>query len=151
MLGVIVPDTNFSERSVMVFKELNRAVKKIGEYCLFYVNLSSQVSFADFAIMNITEVNNAYGGTLIATCPISADILRKAAVNANKAYYLMDLGFLLAPYDFNEMYKTLSGLTLIVRSEEHQKFIKNLFNLDSIVLPFDLGLLCNTLSPTPIN
>jgi hypothetical protein len=39
----------------------------------------------------------------------------------------------------------LSKLKLIVRSEHHQRFIKNLFNLDSIVLPFELDKICNTL------
>jgi len=83
---------------------------------------------------------------LLATCPSTADILKKVPINATKAYYLMDLGFLMKPYDFNEMHKCLSGLVLITRSEEHQKFIKNIFNLDSTVLPFDLGIICNTLS-----
>lgn len=146
MLGLIVPDTNFSERSMMVFSELNRMVKGLGEYSLFYVNLSSQMSHADFSIMNITEVNNTYGWTLIATCPISADILNKVPVNAKKAYYIMDLSFLMRPYDFNKMYQTLSGLVLITRSEFHQRFIKNLFNLDSVVLPFKLDTICSSLS-----
>lgn len=146
MLGLIVPDTNFSERSFMTFSELNKAVKGLGEFSLFYVNLSSQMLPADFSIMNITELYNAYGWTLIATCPISADILKKASVNAKKAYYLMDLSFLMRPYDFNKTYEMLSNLTLIVRSEFHQVFIKNLFNLDSLVLPFELDVLCNSLS-----
>jgi hypothetical protein len=30
--------------------------------------------------------------------------------------------------------------------KEHQKIIRNIFNLGSIVLPFDLGIICNTLS-----
>jgi len=146
MLGLIVSDTNFSEKSLMVFEELNEKVKGLGEYSLFYVNLSSQMAHADFSIMNITEISNACGWKLIATCPMSADILKKAAVRAKKAYYLMDLEFLMRPYDFNKMYEILSGLTLIVRSEWHQKFIKNLFNLESLVLPFKLDLICNTLS-----
>lgn len=146
MLGIILPDTNFSERSLMVFNELNRKAKGLEEASLFYVNLSSQVTHADFSIMNITEMANAYGWTLIATCPMSADILKNMAINAKKAYYIMDLGFLMKPYDFNSLYKTLSGLRLITRSEHHRSFIKNLFNLDSDVLPFDVDVICNTLS-----
>lgn len=146
MLGIILPDTNFSERSLMVFNELNRKAKGLEEASLFYVNLSSQVTHADFSVMNITEMANAYGWTLIATCPMSADILKNMAINAKKAYYIMDLGFLMKPYDFNNLYKTLSGLRLITRSEHHKKFIKNLFNLDSDVLPFDVDVICNTLS-----
>lgn len=146
MLGIILPDTNFSERSLMVFNELNRKAKGLEEASLFYVNLSSQVTHADFSIMNITEMANAYGWTLIATCPMSADILKNMAINAKKAYYIMDLGFLMKPYDFNSLYKTLSGLRLITRSEYHRSFIKNLFNLDSDVLPFDVDVICNTLS-----
>ena len=146
MLGIILPDTNFSERSLMVFNDLNRKAKGLEEASLFYVNLSSQVTHADFSIMNITEMANAYGWTLVATCLMSADILKKTAINATKAYYLMDLGFLMKPYDFNAVYETLSGLKLIVRSEHHQRFIKNLFNLDSIVLPFNVDTICNTLS-----
>jgi hypothetical protein len=68
------------------------------------------------------------------------------AINAKKAYYIMDLGFLMKPYDFNSLYKTLSGLRLITRSEHHRRFVKNLFNLDSDVLPFDVDVICNTLS-----
>ena len=146
MLGIILPDTNFSERSLMVFNELNRKAKGLEEASLFYVNLSSQVTHADFSIMNITEMANAYGWTLIATCPMSADILKNMAINAKKAYYIMDLGFLMKPYDFNSLYKTLSGLRLITRSEHHRSFIKNLFNLDSDILSFDVDVICNTLS-----
>lgn len=146
MFGLIVADTNFSERSVLVFEELNRKAKGTDEASLFYINISSQVTDADFSIMNITEIANAYGWTLVATCLMSADILKKTAINATKAYYLMDLGFIMKPYDFNAVYETLSGLRLIVRSEHHQRFIKNLFNLDSVVLPFNVDTICNMLS-----
>lgn len=146
MFGVIVADTNFSEVSVMVFDELNRKARDLEEASLFYVNLSSQVSEADFSIMNVTEISNAYGWTLAATCLMSADILKKTAINATKAYYIMDLSFLMKPYDFNSVYETLSGLKLITRSEHHQKIVKNIFNLDSSILPFDVDAICNTLS-----
>jgi hypothetical protein len=145
MLGLIVADTNFSERSIMVFEELNKKARGLGEASLFYVNLSSQVLPADFSIMNITEIANAYDWTLVATCLMSADILKMATIRAKKAYYMMDLAFLMKPYDFVKTYETLSKLKLIVRSEHHQRFIKNLFNLDSIVLPFELDKICNTL------
>jgi hypothetical protein len=144
MLGVIVADTNFSERSIMVFEELNKKARGLDEASLFYVNLSSQVLPADFSIMNVTEIANAYDWTLVATCLMSADILKKATVKAKKAYYIMDLGFLMKSYDFLKTYETLSKLKLIVRSEYHQRFIKNLFNLDSTILPFDLDKICNT-------
>ena len=144
MFGVIVADTNFSELSVTVFDELNKKARELGEVALFYVNLSSQVTEADFSIMNITEIANAYGWSLVATCLMSADILKKTAVNAEKAYYMMDLSFLMRPYDFNSVYDTLSGLKLITRSEYHQKIIKNIFNLDSVVLQFSVDSLCNT-------
>jgi hypothetical protein len=146
MFGIIIADTTFSEKSVMIFEELNKNAKSLKEAPLFYVNLSSQVTHADFSIMNITEITNAYGWTLLATCLMSADILRKATVNAKKAYYIMDLGFIMKPYDFNSVYETLSELRLITRSKHHQKFIKNLFNLDSVILPLDSDKICNTLS-----
>ena len=146
MFGVIVSDTNFSELSITVFDELNRKAKSLEEASLFYVNLSSQITEADFSIMNITEITNAYGWSLLATCLMSADILKKTAINAQKAYYIMDLSFLMKPYDFNTVYDTLSALKLITRSEHHQKIIKNIFNLDSAVLPFNVDSICSMLS-----
>lgn len=143
MFGVIVADTNFAEVPVIVFDELNRKARGLEEACLFYVNLSSQVAEADFSIMNITEIANAHGWTLVATCLMSADILKKTAINAKRAYYIMDLSFLMKPFDFNTVYDTLSGLRLITRSDDHQRIIKNIFNLDSVVLPFKVDAICN--------
>lgn len=135
MFGVIASETYLSEKNICIFDELNEQVKE-KEAILFYLNLSSKVTYHDFAIMNITEINNAYGWNMAATCLMTADILKKAPVRCNKAYYIWDLSFLLVPYEFNSVYETLSGLQLVVRSEDHQRHIKNIFNLDSKIVPF---------------
>ncbi len=123
------------------------AVKELGEVHMIYVNLSTQLAVADFAIMNLTELNNAYGGTVVATCPMTADILTKAPINAKKAYYMWDLSFLLTAFDFEIYYEMLSDVQLIVRSESQQKIMKNLFGLNSqVVDTFNLEQICNSLS-----
>jgi len=144
MLGVIVTDTIFSEKNMLIFEELNHIVKEKIESSLLYLNLSSHVTDNEFAIMSVSEINNFYGGTLVATCPITADTLIKCSVNAHKVYYLWDLSFLLKPYHFNQMYDTLSKCTLIVRSITHAEIIRNLFNLNPEVIEnFDLEKIWN--------
>ena len=139
MLGVMVADTLFSEKNMLVFSALNLAVKENIEASLLYHNLSSHVIDNDFAIMSVSEINNFYGGTLIATCPMTADTLSKCSVNARKLYYLWDLSFLLKSYNFNQVYDTLNTCSLVVRSLSHQKIIRNIFNLNSeIISNFDL-------------
>lgn len=135
MIGIVVADTTFNEKNSHIFNELNNAVKKIGEANLVYVNLSSQLMESSFAIMNITEINNYYGGHLVATCPMTADIVAKATVNARKTFYMWDLGILLKSYDFKEMHRLLNSIDLVVRSVSHAKFIKNLFGVTPTVSP----------------
>lgn len=135
MIGVLVSDTLLSEKNYNIFQELNESAKIRGSDVLLYVNLGAQLLPSDFAIMNATEMSHFYGKSLVATCLTTADMLRKAAVNAKKSYYIWDLSFLLSNYDFNSVYNILSNIQLIVRSDEHKKIIKNLFNLDSKVEP----------------
>lgn len=136
MINVLVDNTNFCEKSLRLFNELNGAVEGIDEFNLIYVNLSSQISHAEFSIMNITELNNCQGGMVVANCPMTADILGKAPVNTIKAYYMWDLSFLLKAYDFDVMHSMLSKVNLIVRSEDHKKIIQDLFNIDATIVPF---------------
>ena len=136
MIGILVSDTAFSESNLRVFDLLNDNSKTLVDAVLLYMNLSSQMMVADFPIMNITEIHSFYGGKLIATCLDTADLLQKAAIGARKMFYLWDLSFILKPYDFQSMYKLLSGLELVVRSEPHRKIIKNLFNLDATIVPY---------------
>ena len=135
MIGIVVADTAFGEKNQIIFNDLNKTVEKIGEANLVYVNLSSQIMHADFAIMNITEINNYYGGTLVATCPMTADIVAKATVNAKKIWYMFDLGFLMRSYGFKETFNLLKKITPVVRSDAHAQFIKNLFGITPQIMP----------------
>jgi hypothetical protein len=152
MLGVMVYSTIFNEKNMLIFDALNAAVKENIEASLLYHNLSTHVSDNDFAIMSISEINNFYGGALIATCPITADTLVKCSVNAKKVYYLWDLSFLLKHYNFNATYDILNNCSLIVRSLEHQKIIRNIFNLDSEIMSnFDLEKMWNLQPSTKLD
>jgi hypothetical protein len=145
MINVLVESTNFSEKNMRMFSHLNESVRGLDEFNMIYVNLSSQVSHAEFSIMNITELNNCQGGMVVATCPMTADILGKAPVNTVKAYYMWDLSFLLRAYDFDVMHTMLSKVNLIVRSEAHKKIIQSLFNLDVNIVPFfRFDAICNS-------
>ena len=136
MMNVLIESTNFCEKSLVVFEQLNEAVHGLDEFNLIYINLSSQISHSEFSIMNITELNNCQSGMVVATCLMTADILGKAPINVVKAYYMWDLSFLLKTYDFDVIYNVLSKVSLIVRSLEHKKIIKNLFDIDASVVPF---------------
>jgi hypothetical protein len=152
MFGVMVVDTVFGEKNAIIFESLNEAVKKNIDVSLLYLNLGSHIFDKDFAVMSMSEITSFYGGTLIATCPITADILAKCSVNAGKVYYMWDLSFLLKTYNFNEMYNTLSKNSLIVRSVTHQKIIRNIFNLDSKVMSnFNMGEIWNSQVSTKLD
>jgi hypothetical protein len=134
MFGVMVSDTTFGEKNAIIFEALNHAVKENIDVSLLYLNLGSHIFDKDFAVMSISEITSFYGGTLIATCPTTADTLVKCSLNVDKIYYMWDLSFLLQSYNFNEVYETLSKCSLIVRSIGHQKIIRNIFNLNSEVI-----------------
>lgn len=143
--SIIVQDTTFSERNKNMFIEINNVVSSsLEEVNVCYLNLSNHMLKPEFAIMNITEIYNFFGTTLIATNDDTADVLAKACINANKIYYMWDLSFLLKSYDYAEVYNRLKHLKLVVRSTHHQKIIKNLFNLESFIVPvFKLEALWN--------
>jgi hypothetical protein len=133
VIGVLASDTTFSEKNYEIFEELNRE-RETGSV-LMYLNLSSHVMPADFAIMNITELYHMYGKTLVATCPNTADLLAKSPVNAKKAYYMWDLSLLLNQFDFEATYRWMRKLDLYVRSEDHADIIRNVFDIPSKILP----------------
>jgi hypothetical protein len=143
--SVIVSDTTFSDKNEAIFIELNRVVKTLEEVSLCYLNLSNNIITPDFAIMNATELYNFWGSVLISTCVETSRVLTKASVNAKKVFFMWDLFFLHDAFDFVDLRSTLEKLTLIVRSEDHAKIIKNLFNLDCHVAPFELEKIWNLL------
>ncbi len=149
MQAVILPDLTFNERNYEVFHDLNDRPDSLRESYVLYLNLTNTVITPEFPILNISEVSNFWGGTVIATCPNSAALLSNTALNARKAYYLWDLSFLMTPYDFLPTYAAMKGLTLFTRSVSHSKFIHNLFGLGSVVIPrFNLEDICSTLRIT---
>lgn len=119
-----------SDLNYEVFKNLNKISKEKNAGVLIYEDLSTHLTHADFAIMNISEVNHFYGKTLVATCPKTADLLKKCPVNAKKVYYIWDLSFLSRPFSNSEMAETLSELECYCRSEDHKRILKSLFGLD---------------------
>lgn len=139
MKGVIVFNTVMSDLNYEVFKELNK--KENNNNVLIYVDLSNNLTYPDFAIMNITEINHFYGKTLVATCPKTADILYKCPVNAKKAYYIWDLSFLTSAFSFRKVQDMLSDLECFCRSEDHQRILKSLFGVDAKIFKnFEIGI-----------
>ncbi len=134
MFAVLTENTGFSELNYDLFLGLNDRAD-YQEISLLYLNLCNNIMPNDFPIMNITEMYNMWGDNIIvATCLKTAAMLEAAAVNCEKVVYFPDLRFLLTPYKYHELLKILKSMTIIVRSEDHGRIIKNLFNLDAIVI-----------------
>lgn len=152
MRTIILTDhTGHCEKNVELFLYLNKKLKVPHEISVAYTNLSNNVVNTEFAIINISEIYSVKDACMIATSIDTAEILSKANVKAKKCFYIWDLSFLSASYDFLKMYSTFSEMALITRSEEHARVIKNIFNLDSIIIPdFELEPIWNLPEKTKI-
>jgi hypothetical protein len=134
MFAVLVDNTGFSELNYDLFLALNDKAET-EEVALLYLNLSNNIMPNDFPIMNVTEMYSMWGDNiLVATCLKTASMLEFAAVNCKKVIYFPDLRFILTPYKYQEMLKILKSMTIIVRSEDHRRVIRDLFNLDAYVI-----------------
>jgi hypothetical protein len=148
---ILVDHTGHCEKNVELFLYLNKKMKVPHEISVAYTNLSNNVTSPDFAIINMSEIYSIKDACMIATSIETAEILNKANVKADKIFYMWDLSFLSSIYDFLEKWKTFSEMALITRSEEHARVIKNIFNLDSLILPdFELDAIWNSLENTKI-
>lgn len=143
-INVLVDDMSFSDKNEIIFRSLNQFTNASNEVSMSYLNLTNHIMDVDFAIVNMSEIYNMYGSLLIATSVDTAKILSKAAVNAKKVYFMWDLAIILRTFDLEEVKSYLSKLSLITRSPEHNRIIKDTFGLESKILPiFNIGEIWN--------
>jgi|688.fasta_scaffold1374372_2 hypothetical protein len=143
-INVLVDDMSFSDKNEIIFRALNESTDSSNEVSLSYLNLTNHIMDVNFAIVNMSEIYNMYGSLLVATSVDTAKILSKAAVNAKKVYFMWDLSIILKTFDLEETKLCLSKLSLLTRSTEHSRIIKDTFGLESKVVPiFNLGEIWN--------
>lgn len=148
-IAVLLEDTNMSDLNYHVMTELNNRIGSKHDVFVLTNNVSSKVIKPDFAVMNISNINNVFDGVIIATSLSTARILNKTVTNSRKILFLYQLEWLYSVFDYEEVFGVLNSddLAIIARSHNHKKLLKQTFNVDvaSIVSEFDLEEIWNSL------
>lgn len=150
-IGLITTHLALSESNYTLIRETNKWNSMDHEVVIFTSNTSSKVLAINGPVFNISQLSYFDNGVVISTDFQTTRSLIQTPLNANKFYYVYDLDWLYRPVHYDYVYEILSQIPLLVRSELHQKYIKNIFDLESQVVPFQLEKIWNLQDLTKIN
>ena len=118
---------------------------------IFAINITSKVMQSHVAVHPLVTVQNFTGDLVIATDFESARFLSKTPINADKMYYVYDLEWMYSPVKYSIVYNSLLPLKLLVRSKDHQSYLKSVFGLSSTVVDYNLEKIWNLRDATKTN
>ena len=133
-LGVMLEDTSANQLSYFAIRNLNFATNnnKDNDFVVFFENATPNVIQPAFACMNSSEIWN-FDGVLISTTATNTLLSINAIAPEKKFFYVWDLEWA-RPHGkgFDYMIKAYinTEVSLIARSDDHAKAIKNYCNRD---------------------
>ena len=153
-IGLILENTSSSQLSFFAITKSNQIIKRYdnreNDFVLFFEDAVPHVVQPSFACMNSSEICN-FDGVLISTS-VSNTLLSISAIAPKKRYfYVWDLEWT-RPHGKNFEYNmdaySNTGVSLIARSEDHAKAIKNYCNRDvcGIVSNFNFNQLMDVIN-----
>ena len=151
-LGTLIEDTSANQLSYYVIRNLNLATSdnEDEDFVVFFENATPNVIQPAFAVMNSSEIWN-FDGVLVSTS-VSNTLLSVSAIAPKKRYfYVWDLEWTRPrgkDYEYNISAYSDKDVSLIARSDDHAKAIKNYCNRDvcGIVSNFNLNQLMDVIN-----
>lgn len=143
--AILLDNTAFSDKNYVFMSEGNRHIDIGTNITLITVNITPKMIDYHGAVMNISEVINFSNGLIIATDLNTALTLERCPTNSKKLFYIYSIDWLNKPINFNAVYNILHNITVFVRSELHQKYLKTMYNKDSYIVEPKLEHIWNSL------
>lgn len=152
-LNFLVNDLSASQLSFFLTKEINDLADRLEtshiDCIVFYENLAQLSIAPNFAVMQMAEAW-AQSQPIVATSLSTAAKLIDFPATRRKFFYVWDLEWLRGQrriYNWYSPIYTNPELSLIARSEEHARIIRNCFNREvcGIVENFKLGDMINVI------
>ena len=151
-IGLILENTSSSQLAFFAISNMNKFASDNYEddLVLFFENAVPHVIQPSFACMNSSEIWN-FDGVLVSTS-VSNTLLSVSAIAPKKRYfYVWDLEWTRPRgknYEYNISAYSDKDVSLIARSDDHAKAIKNYCNRDvcGIVSNFNLNQLMDVIN-----